>query len=169
MKIQNKKKLRFEYLVFRIFRYSIFGIRYSNAAGFTLLLAALAGSLLFSAGIAIANIALRELALSSAGRESQFAFYAADTGAECALYWDRQKSIFDGSPDSFTCAGRNITPSQSGTKASFTVKLADAAGAPCAVVEVDKADRTKIESRGRNDCGTGDNPARVERAIRVTY
>jgi hypothetical protein len=143
--------------------------RVKKEKGFTLLFAALAGSLLFSAGIAIANIALRELALSSAGRESQFAFYAADTGAECALYWDRQESIFDGTPVPFNCAGKSITPSQSGTKASFTVNLAAAADAPCALVEVDKANGTKIESRGRNDCGAGDNPARVERAIRVRY
>lgn len=137
--------------------------------GFTLLFAALAGSLLFSAGIAIANLAVRELALSSAGRESQFAFYAADTGAECALYWDMQEGIFDGSPVLFNCVGRDITPAQNGTKASFTVRLGDAAGAPCAVVEVDKADGTRIESRGRNDCGAGENPGRVERAIRVRY
>lgn len=130
----------------------------------------LVGSLLFSAGMAIANIALRELALSSAGRESQFAFYAADTGAECALYWDRQKDIFDdGAPPTFRCAGRDITSSPDGTKTFFTVNLSDDVNAPCALVEVDKTVGTKIESRGRNDCGTGDNPARVERAIRVRY
>lgn len=146
----------------------------NTSGGFTLLVAVLAGSLLFSAGMAIANIALRELALSSAGRESQFAFYAADTGTECALYWDRQEGIFDGPPVSFSCAGRNITPLQNGTKASFTVQLADAADAPCAIVEVDKVVsgteiKTEIKSRGRNDCGSGDNSARVERAIRVRY
>lgn len=151
----------------RVVPYSIFHV--PSQKGFTLLFAALAGSLLFSVGIAIANIAIRELALSSAGRESQFAFYAADSGAECALYWDIQKGIFDGSPVPFRCAGKDITPSQSGTTASFTVRLADATGASCALVSIDKADGTKIESRGRNDCGTGDNPARVERAIRVRY
>lgn len=131
--------------------------------------AVLIGSLLFSVGMAIAHLAVREVMLSAAGKESETAFFAADTGAECALYWDIREEIFDGTPVPFSCAGRNITPTQSGTKASFTLQLGEAASAPCAVVEVDKASGTKIESRGRNECGTGANPARVERALRVRY
>jgi Tfp pilus assembly protein PilX len=56
--------------------------------GFTLLFAILVGSLLVGIGIAITNLALKQLSISSLGRESQLAFYAADSGAECALYWD---------------------------------------------------------------------------------
>src|SRR3989338_4737276 len=137
--------------------------------GFTLLFAALAGSLLFSVGIAVANIAVRELALSSAGRESQFAFYAADSGAECALYWDIQKGSFPsvpGFPAPIVCNTASVALSVSaisgGARTSFTLPLRDAA---CAKVTVDKTTSTLIESRGRNDCGSGDDPARVERAI----
>ncbi len=57
-------------------------------AGFTLLLAALVTSVVLALGAAIFGIAQKQLALSSIGRDSQFAFYAADTAAECALYWD---------------------------------------------------------------------------------
>src|SRR5229473_174899 len=66
----------------------------TNQKGFTLLLAALISSIVLSLGAAIFSIAQKELALSSVGRNSQFAFYAADTAAECALYWDVRFSAF---------------------------------------------------------------------------
>lgn len=56
--------------------------------GFTILLAALVASLVLSLGISIFTIARKSITLSTMGRDSQFAFYAADTAAECALYWD---------------------------------------------------------------------------------
>lgn len=56
--------------------------------GFTLLLASLIASLLLSVGLSMFTIAQKEIILSSLGRDSQYAFYAADAGAECALYWD---------------------------------------------------------------------------------
>lgn len=56
--------------------------------GFTLLFAVLVSVLLIAIGASMINIALKQVILSGAGRESQFAFYAANTGIECALYWD---------------------------------------------------------------------------------
>lgn len=56
--------------------------------GFTLLIAIIImGTLLLIAG-GIVSLAVRQAFISSSGRESQAAFYAADTGLECALYWD---------------------------------------------------------------------------------
>lgn len=151
----------------------------SRSRGFTLLFAVLVSGLLFSIGIAIANLALKEIVLSSAGKESETAFYAADTGTECALYFDIQRKKFPtvagGEPSSFRCAGNDITAGSvvaisGGAKTSFTVPLS---GASCAKVDVYKyisqTPGTVIESRGRNDCGSGDNPSRVERALRVWY
>src|SRR3989338_2338056 len=66
----------------------------TGEAGFTLLLAALVGSIVLAIGSSIFVIAQKQLILSSIGRESQFAFYAADTGAECALYWDIRHDSF---------------------------------------------------------------------------
>ncbi len=62
--------------------------------GFTLLLAALIASIVLSLGSSIFMIAKKQITLSSLGRDSQFAFYAADTGAECALYWDVRYNAF---------------------------------------------------------------------------
>jgi Tfp pilus assembly protein PilX len=60
----------------------------SKKEGFSMLFAVLASSLVLSIGLSIFNLTLKEIALSSSGRESQFSFYAADSGSECALYWD---------------------------------------------------------------------------------
>ena len=68
--------------------------RPSPQAGFTLLLAALVASIVLSLGAAIFAIAQKQLTLSGIGRDSQFAFYAADTAAECALYWDFRFGYF---------------------------------------------------------------------------
>lgn len=66
-----------------------------------MLFAVLVASVLLSIGLSIFSLTVKELALSSSGRESQFAFYAADTGAECALYWDfKGTDIFATSSDS---------------------------------------------------------------------
>lgn len=62
--------------------------------GFTLLLSALVASIVVALGAAIFTIAQKEVLLSSIGRDSQYAFYAADTGAECALYWDSRHQLF---------------------------------------------------------------------------
>lgn len=37
---------------------------------------------------ALSNISLKELLLSYLGKDSQVAFYAADVGVECAIFWD---------------------------------------------------------------------------------
>ena len=74
--------------------------------GFTLLLASLIASIVLAIGISIFSIAHKQLILSSIGRDSQFAFYAADTGAECALFWDLQFGYFAPSheqDDNITC------------------------------------------------------------------
>lgn len=141
--------------------------------GFTLLLAVLVSGVLLAIGLAIFNITIKEILLSSSGRESQFAFYAADTGAECALYWDqKQRSFATSTSASISC--NNVTiPSVGGegydTPSTFQFEV----GGFCAIVSVTKSEtfpRTKIESKGYNtSCGSSENPRRIERAIRVTY
>lgn len=66
----------------------------SQNKGFTLLLAALVASVALAIGTSIFQIAQKEVRLSSIGRDSQFAFYAADTATECGLYWDVRYSYF---------------------------------------------------------------------------
>jgi hypothetical protein len=56
--------------------------------GFSLLLGVLVGSLLISVGLGIFSLTLKESIISTSGKESGYALYAADSGIECALYYD---------------------------------------------------------------------------------
>lgn len=78
--------------------------------GFTLLLAALVASIVLSLGAAIYSIAFKQVTLSSIGRDSQFAFYAADTLAECALYYDVRLNLMSTTspPATIDCNGQTL-------------------------------------------------------------
>lgn len=139
--------------------------------GFTLFIAVLISSLLLAVGLAIFNITLKELILSSTIRDSQFAFYAADGGTECALYWDRQQNAFStSSPENqIVCSGASIPITIVGFVRTFTLDTLQNDNR-CSVITVTKtyAGSTTIESRGYNTCDPG-NSRRVERGIRVRY
>jgi hypothetical protein len=62
--------------------------RRAESGGFVLLYAVMTSTIVLAVGVSIISIALKQLTISTLGRESQYAFYAANTGAECALYWD---------------------------------------------------------------------------------
>lgn len=157
-----------------------------NRNGFTLLFASLVGALLLALGIATFNIILRELNLSSTARESTAAFYAADSGWECAFYWDRQRpAVFATSTNSVSIPNPTVVQCRNGTIAVSSTREPYSAtsvfhepldGTACADVTITKNDAehnkissTVIESRGKNDCGMTPIPNRVERAIRVKY
>jgi hypothetical protein len=61
--------------------------------GFTIFFATLVASLALAIGIAIYDIMVRQLDLSTTVTQSQSAIFAADSGVECALYWDSKYSI----------------------------------------------------------------------------
>ena len=66
--------------------------------GFVLLFAVLISTLVLAVGISMISIALKQVMLSGSGRDSQYAFYVANTGAECATYWDlASSSVFTSS------------------------------------------------------------------------
>lgn len=81
------------------------GVRMNE--GYTMLFAVLVSTVLLSIGIFILNVSKKEVLLSSIGRESAIAFYAADGGVECAHYWNVQPS----SPLGFDSAGVQGTAS----------------------------------------------------------
>ncbi len=148
----------------------------SESRGFTLLLAVLVSSILLSIGFAIFNILSKEVILSSSGRESQFAFYAADAGIECALYADTALDAFATSSTitEITCGAlpSTLTRTDDGTDfvTTFTFTSGTGNSAQCVDVVVTRRNpkRTVIESYGHNTCTLTD-PLRLERAIRVTY
>ena len=56
--------------------------------GFTLLFAVLVTVLIVSISATIIFVSTKQVILSGTSRESQYAFYAANTALECAFYWD---------------------------------------------------------------------------------
>ena len=56
--------------------------------------ASIISSLFLLIGYSIFNISIKELALTSGSKESQIAFFAADTAMECALMWDLNPNGF---------------------------------------------------------------------------
>lgn len=162
---------------------------YIKEQGFTLFIAIVVTASLLLVSTGIISLAVKEAFLTSAARESQHAFYAADTGIECAIYWDIKNpgglSAFDtGSQTNINCNAdsantqegkTNPTPQAVGGPSgisTFTItflKSPPVPNTPCAVVTVTKiGNTTKIESLGYNTCDPT-NPRRVERAVRVRY
>lgn len=45
-------------------------------------------------GLALGSLAYKQQVLASASTQSQYAFYAADAGLECALYADQKQNLF---------------------------------------------------------------------------
>lgn len=83
-----------------------------NKRGMTLFIAIVVMGILLFISFAVVNITLKGTLFSTLGRDSQYAFYAAESGIECALYWDSKPtsgSAFATSStpgsSSITCAG----------------------------------------------------------------
>ena len=126
---------------------------------------------------AIINIALKQITISTLSRDSQAAFYAADSGAECALFWDLKNStgsaFSTSSATQISCFRNSETVGGGGSNGTSTFDISFAPDPYCANVTVAKwydgpVLKTRIESKGYNTCDTA-SLRRVERAIEITY
>ncbi len=159
--------------------------------GFALLFSVLVSSLLLTIGLSILNISIKELAISTASKQSIHAFYAADSGLECAKYWDLKKGYILNLVDeingtigrtstTIVCAGTSKLLDPINPKSGFSTSFAsenmlvnDGTDDANFDVIIDKSwsgiisepIHTTIDSVGHNSNG-GD---RVERAIQQTY
>ncbi len=156
-----------------------------NNKGYTLLFAVLVSSLVLAIGISILNVSKKEFLLASSARESVTAFYAADTGIECAAFHDdsaRDRFSSSNYSSGVDCVGNhfNISLDSSilGTDVyTFDINLDNGS---CAIVEVIKVIypviATNIRSSGynmgwnslNNRCETP-SPRRVERVLYYSY
>jgi hypothetical protein len=159
----------------------------TGGRGFTILFAVLVSVLVLAVGASIITLSLKQILLSGSNRDSQFAFYASNTGAECAFYWDTVGSPAGGevfatsnesSPDhvDVRCLGEDLiidTPSPGGDSATSTFEINFEPDLPYnALVEVVKYDdggtiRTTINSYGYN--APAGNPRRIERGLQFNY
>lgn len=150
----------------------------AQEAGFTILLAAIVASLVLSLGISVFSIAQKQLILSSTGRNSQYAFYAADTAAECALYWDIRHN--------FASTSNPVSPITCDDNDNISVEHTDLNSFPivfefefepngyCTQVTVTKDTvhpRTLIRANGFSvDCEGIETSARVlQRSVELSY
>ncbi len=66
--------------------------RKTSGSGFVLLFAVTLAALLLSIALGVANIALKEVKFGTSAKDAGNAFFAADTGAEQALFNDKSTS-----------------------------------------------------------------------------
>lgn len=161
--------------------------------GVTMFIAVVVMGLLLLISSAVLNIALKGKIFASYGRDSQYAFYAAESGIECAVYWDSkfEPSKFSTSTvGTISCGGQVGITTDSQTVPTSPSQLSRVGGGGdlnptsifyfdlnqgsnplpyCAIVSVTKNSdgTTYIKSRGYNTCNTSAN--RVERGIEVMY
>jgi len=163
--------------------------------GFTLFISLTITATLLLVAAGIVTVALRQSFLTGSSRESQYAFYAADSGIECAIYWDVKNgtgfSAFSSlSPDSTTiiCNADDANTTNVGKTNPFpnsfggpsasnisSFRLTLYSNPPaytpyCADVTVTKSldGKTKIISKGYNTCDDT-NPRRTQRSVEVNY
>lgn len=152
-------------------------MRTTYQKGFTVLLAALVSSLVLSLGLSIAVIVRKSIRLSSVGRDSQIAFYAADSGAECALYWDIRHNYFTPTPppDVFPeCENVPLNAIWSSDTLPYFAYFEFEPNGECARITVNKADvhpRTVIRADGFSvPCDQiEDSDRALQRSIELIY
>lgn len=143
--------------------------------GFTLLIAVILTSVLLAIGLALLDVAYKQVVLASTVKQSETAFYSADAALECALYWDQKRGAFSYSTPlaSINCGSRAIavTSSVNGSTrtSSFTMTCPDGTGTRATVVAYKtSAGATGLYASGYSSCITSD-PRRVERGLKVTF
>lgn len=153
--------------------------RNANEKGITLFVAIVVSATLLLIATGMINLALKQKSIANSGRDSQMAFYAADTGMECALYWDvaspTGQSAFSTSMGTIINCNKDANNSSNqwvvgGSAVSVINRINFLPDPYCAIVTVTKNvnGTTQIESLGYNTCDSS-NPRRVERAVRAEY
>jgi len=131
--------------------------------GAVLLIAILVASVALAVGFGVYNRTYKELLFGSYWRQTQIAFSSADSGLECALYYEHHTATTP-----VTCFGNTIlpatwTPGNLTLPAGFNLDVPDAGCVNIKIFMVGLA--TTTEARGYNDACSSGNPRRVERGL----
>lgn len=160
-----------------------------NNKGFALLFVIMLSSIILAIALGISSVALKEASFTTSADSTNDAFMAADTGSECALYFDQL--TYDafgntGTSNVLMCGGVTLpdavrTSSNPNGPWTFTLygPQFSPSGQSCAIVTVTKdpvAKTTTIVSKGYNlddpnnpETCVSNNTNRVERELDVTY
>ncbi len=147
--------------------------------GFAILFAVTLSAIVLGIALGITNIAQKELKFATSAKATNEAFFAADTGIECALINDKSgTSVFkDGGPGSLSCLGVSITLNGSSPSWDFIVPNLGTSGQSCSKVSLFKNESggiitTTIIAKGYDTGGSsGCTPSSntVERQLESTY
>lgn len=122
------------------------------------------------------NAANKQLILYSLAKDSQLAFYQADTAGDCALYADRKDpGNITTVGGSWSCGGLDlvVTPISNGYKI-YPINSTTNSMDPCFKIDVRKDTgtpnviKTEISARGYNICDAS-NIRTVEREINIKF
>jgi len=154
-----------------------------SGSGFIILFAVTLSSIILAVALGVTNIALKEVKFGTSAKDTNNAFFSADTGIECALMNDKPPTKFPtaGPATAITCASTVPTYSSGSNTGlyNFIVINLGSANTSCAKVSVFKDAATsppytitRITSKGYNigdaSCNST-NPDRIEREIVSTY
>lgn len=151
--------------------------------GYAILFTIVMVSVISIIAFGMSNTSYKQLILSSVARDSQVAFYEADTASECAIYADAVLGINPLTYTSWNCGvdldGSNriysVQPLSGGGEADYTLVSTnplESSSDPCQNIIVTKTGVdpiiTNIKARGYNICNKN-NKRTLERAIEVSY
>lgn len=145
----------------------------TSPRGFTLLIALIVTSVLVSVGLALVDVAYKQLLLASTAKNSQIAFYNADAALECGLYHDQKFNAFSQAiaTTSIRCAGQTVavTGTNAGNVRTSTFSIPCTGGTNARVTVLkDTSGASNIYANGYSSCSATD-PRRVERGLKITY
>ena len=138
----------------------------NNKEGFVILFAVTLSSILLAIAMGVSNVAVKEAKFGTSVRDSNDAFFAADTAIEYVLFRDKP-------PTSPYIPIPGTAQTWNEVRSALGVS-----GTNCAIVDITKDNRvapfttTSVVSRGYNigdaSCASS-NPNRVEREIKINY
>ncbi len=108
-----------------------------NKKGFVMLFAVVISSMILAIALGISDIAMKQFQFSNSLKEANQAFFAADVGVECALYFDAMTPSAYGElnpPQPTECAGNVVDVSSVDVSWSFSLVGLGADGKSCANV-----------------------------------
>ena len=150
----------------------------NNQKGYAILFTVVIVSAISVITAGLSNTAYKQLILSSLAKDSQAAFYQADTASDCALYADRV--LGSTNPPNittvatpWTCGGQSSISAINGT--GYTINPVTVDSNPCFRITVTRdtvvvapLTRTIISAKGYNICDTN-NLRTVEREVLVNF
>ncbi|MEK7228160.1 MAG: hypothetical protein AAB681_02285 [Patescibacteria group bacterium] len=151
----------------------------SAQTGFAMLFTVLIVSLILSITLSISNITFKQTILSSLAKDSQIAFYQADTAIECGMLYDTTLSFPVGTDPSSVvspifCGNDRfvIDTSQSSVDYLLFTQVVGAQTDPCSTILFDKKtneieNEAIVQGLGYNTCTA--SARQVQRALQVTY